>query len=122
MEKELLVKSPVVIRVYIIDCFNLPSKDFNSESDPFISVKLGNQSFDNENEYQENQPNPKFYKMFQITTELPGASDLVISVYDFDDFKSNGKIIIAFYFALKNSWGKPSSTSRSATSKSDGGS
>jgi Ca2+-dependent lipid-binding protein len=41
MEKELLVKSPVVVRVYVIDCYNLPGKDFNSESDPFISVKLG---------------------------------------------------------------------------------
>lgn len=30
--------------------------------------------------------NPKFFKMYSINTELPGASELVISVFDYDDF------------------------------------
>jgi hypothetical protein len=40
-DKELITKTPVIVRVYILDAFNLPTKDATSECDPYISVKLG---------------------------------------------------------------------------------
>lgn len=55
-------------------------------SDPYIQIKLGDQVVDvkyynhiqNQKEYKLDDCNPKFYKMFTISTELPGASDLII--------------------------------------------
>lgn len=78
MEKELVTKNPVTIRVYVIDCFNLPPKDANSESDPYIVIRLGKNKVDNADEYIDDNCNPKFYRMFTINSELPGAADLTI--------------------------------------------
>lgn len=31
------------------------------------------------------EPNPKFYKMYEFDAEFPGAAPLVIKTFDFDD-------------------------------------
>lgn len=40
----------------------------------------------NKDEHIIDNCNPRFYKIFDITTTLPGPSDLLIQVFDFDDF------------------------------------
>ncbi|KAM3144321.1 hypothetical protein pb186bvf_003485 [Paramecium bursaria] len=84
-DMEIITKSAVTVQIYILDCSNLPPKDFDSMSDPYIQIKLGDQVVDNQKEYKQDDCNPKFYKLFTISTELPGASDLIIQVYDYDD-------------------------------------
>ena len=92
IRKMLLVKTDVVVRVYVIDAFNLPPKDRNSHSDPYLKVKLGNQTLDSSDEYISDDSNPSFLKMFELKTTLPGASILKISVWDYDPVVSDDKI------------------------------
>lgn len=40
-DKELIIKSQINLRIYILECFNLPPKDTDSMSDPYIVIKLG---------------------------------------------------------------------------------
>lgn len=37
-DKELVTKSQVTIRVYILECYNLPPKDTDSMSDPYVKI------------------------------------------------------------------------------------
>lgn len=88
----LLKKTQVVVRVYVISCSNLAQKDLKSHSDPYIKIKLaGNVINDSEN-YQTDQPNPKFYKNFDIMAILPGASRLKIQLWDRDLMVKDEKI------------------------------
>ncbi|CAD8085861.1 unnamed protein product [Paramecium sonneborni] len=85
-DKELVVKNQVTIRLYIIDCSNLPPKDQDSMSDPYLKIRLGKESIDDVANRVIDNCNPQYYKRYDITTELPGASELIIQVWDYDDF------------------------------------
>lgn len=55
-------------------------------SDPYLKIRLGKEAIDDvENRITDNC-NPQYYKRYDITTELPGASELTIQVWDYDDF------------------------------------
>eukprot|EP00358_Blepharisma_japonicum_P000350 CAMPEP_0202954358 /NCGR_PEP_ID=MMETSP1395-20130829/50744_1 /ASSEMBLY_ACC=CAM_ASM_000871 /TAXON_ID=5961 /ORGANISM="Blepharisma japonicum, Strain Stock R1072" /LENGTH=564 /DNA_ID=CAMNT_0049669833 /DNA_START=548 /DNA_END=2243 /DNA_ORIENTATION=- len=90
--RELLVKTPVTVRVYIIDAFDLEQKDRFSASDPYLRVSLGKEEYNLKDEYQSDISNPKFYKFFSFETTLPGASLLKIQVWDHNDVFSDEKI------------------------------
>jgi hypothetical protein len=42
--KQLLIKTECVVRVYVMDAFELASRDEKSLSDPYVIVKLGNKT------------------------------------------------------------------------------
>ena len=85
LTKSILIKHPVVIRVYILELSDLPSKDLTSESDPYIKIYLGDQKkFDEQKNYINNVRNAKWYKYYDIIGEFPGDSTLKIEVWDYD--------------------------------------
>ena len=43
-DKEFIDKTQVIVRVYIINAASLPQMDDDSLSDPYIEVKLGNET------------------------------------------------------------------------------
>ena len=45
--------------------------------------------FDEEKNYQLDEPNPKFYKCYEITKNFPGCPRIDIIAYDYDDFFGN---------------------------------
>lgn len=92
ISKKLLVKTPVTVRVYIVDAIDLAQKDRFSASDPYLKVSLGKVVYNLKNEYQEDQSNPKFYKFFSFETTLPGVSLLKIQVWDHNDVFADEKI------------------------------
>ena len=55
-------------------------------------MRLGDKEIDDSEHHQTDTVNPDFYKMFELNTELPGASQLEVEVWDFDDFSSNDLI------------------------------
>eukprot|EP00358_Blepharisma_japonicum_P007293 CAMPEP_0202945150 /NCGR_PEP_ID=MMETSP1395-20130829/6104_1 /ASSEMBLY_ACC=CAM_ASM_000871 /TAXON_ID=5961 /ORGANISM="Blepharisma japonicum, Strain Stock R1072" /LENGTH=316 /DNA_ID=CAMNT_0049644819 /DNA_START=1181 /DNA_END=2128 /DNA_ORIENTATION=+ len=79
--RTLLVKTQCVVRVYIIDAFDLEQKDSFSKSDPYYKVKLGQRSIDNREDHQEDVCDPKFYKCYDFETTIPGQSLLKISMW-----------------------------------------
>ena len=92
ISKSLLNITKCIIRVYIIDAFDLESKDKLSESDPFVRVKIGKCKQDNKSEYQKNNNNPSIYKAFELPATLPGKSMLKVQFWDFNSLTTNTKI------------------------------
>jgi Ca2+-dependent lipid-binding protein len=74
-----------VVRVYIVDAFNLSSRDNGSESDPYLIVKCGNRTYNQRDKYQSDEPNPKFNSSFDFEAIFPGCAPLVITVMDYDE-------------------------------------
>ena len=91
--KRLVNQTRVIVRIYILDAFGLAQKDTSSQSDPYVRIKLGSKVwYDEKDNYQEDQPDPKIYKMFEIEATLPGISLVKIQFWDKDDILSDEKI------------------------------
>lgn len=92
IQQMMLKKSQVIIRVYIVSCLNLQSKDIKSESDPYIIIKLGEKGIKDDKNFKANDPNPKFFTHFDLPATLPGPSKLKVQVWDKDDYFKDDRI------------------------------
>jgi len=101
LNKEFMERTPVLVRVYVISATSLAQLDEDSLSDPYLVLKLGDQKLDNEKEYQTDQTNCDFNKMFEFKTVLPGASQLNIQVWD-KDFLVKDDLIGETFIDLEN--------------------
>jgi len=84
IRKKLLAPTKCLIRVYVIDAFQLRSKDHGGESDPYLVLTLGKKKISDRDNYLEDNSTPHWYKMFELETEFPGPSLLGIKVFDWD--------------------------------------
>jgi len=89
---DFIKKTHCVVRVYVINCGNLAAKDENSNSDPYLVLTLGDKTINDSKYYFDDEPNPDFYKLYELPAVLPGAGLLRIQVYDKDDFKKDDLI------------------------------
>lgn len=85
IKKQLLTKTNCKIQLYVLEGYDFASRDIGSFSDPYLKITCGEMTFDERKNYQIDEPNPKFYKLFNFTGEFPGAPPLVIEAYDYDD-------------------------------------
>lgn len=60
--------------------------DNDSYSDPYVVIKCGEQKINDVKNYQTDCVDCEFYKMFEIKTLLPGASQLHVQLWDKDNF------------------------------------
>ncbi|KAM6927320.1 LOW QUALITY PROTEIN: fer-1-like protein 4 [Xenentodon cancila] len=74
----------VLIRVYIVKATSLAPTDPNGKSDPYLVVKVGDQSHDSKDRYISKQLNPIFGEVFEFTVSFPLETELVITVMDHD--------------------------------------
>ena len=85
LTRRILVKSKVVIRLYILELRDLAKKDLLNDSDPYVKIFLGNKlKFDEQKKHIDDQKNVQWYKHYDILSELPGDSSLKIEVWDYD--------------------------------------
>lgn len=92
LKRLLMATTKCVVRVYIIDAFNLSSRDNGSESDPYLIVTCGNKTYNERQFYQSDEPNPKFLKSFDFEAVFPGCAPLVITVNDYDEIFGDDSI------------------------------
>jgi hypothetical protein len=62
-----------------------------------LKIKCGGKKFNERDNYQLDNPDPKFFKMYEFDAEFPGAPPLIIKAYDYDDLFGDdliGKTII----------------------------
>jgi len=85
LQKQLSSSQDALIRLYMIEGFDLASRDLGSFSDPYLVVRCGKKVYSRRDKYQLDEPNPKFYDMFEITAKFPGAPPLEIEAWDYDD-------------------------------------
>ncbi|KAM4587956.1 fer-1-like protein 4 [Odontesthes bonariensis] len=74
----------VLVRVYIVKATSLAPTDPNGKADPYLVVKVGEQSLDSKDRYIPKQLNPVFGEVFELTVSFPLETELVIMVMDHD--------------------------------------
>lgn len=85
LKRQLLESTKCVVRLYVIEAFNLSSRDNGSASDPYLYLRCNNKTVNERDKYQLDEPNPKFYKKYDFEGTFPGCSPLEIAVWDYDD-------------------------------------
>lgn len=85
IRKQLQSSTQTSVQLYILDSFDLASRDIGSFSDPYLKVTFGEESKNLRDEYQLDSANPSFNKYFTFKGTFPGAPPLVIDVMDYDD-------------------------------------
>jgi Ca2+-dependent lipid-binding protein len=85
IKRQLSIKQGCYVNCYILTGRNLASRDIGSESDPYLKLKLGNKKQNTRKEYQDDEPNPDFYKKFFFDASFPGAPALRVAAMDYDE-------------------------------------
>jgi hypothetical protein len=83
---DLKVSQPCEVRVYVLRAFNLQSMDEGGLSDPYLQLKLGAEVQCDREHFVEDSADPEFFRCFTFHTELPGASQLEVELWDMDRF------------------------------------
>jgi C2 domain len=81
----LLKSQKMIVRIYMIEGFDLASRDLGGFSDPYLILRLGNKKFDECKNYILDEPNPKFMKHYDFEAVFPGCPMLFIDAMDYDD-------------------------------------
>lgn len=85
IRKQLLQQTQCKILLYMLDGFDFASRDIGSFSDPYLIISCGTRVMSERDNYQLDQPNPEFYKLYEFTGEFPGAPQIIIDAFDYDD-------------------------------------
>ena len=93
LQKKLISKSNIIVRIYILELNNLAKRDAFSDSDPYIKILVNEKEVINERKnYQEDKKDCKWYKHYDIPVEIPGSSSLKLEVWDWDEILSDDLI------------------------------
>jgi len=76
LKRELLAKQRCIVRLYMLEAFNLSSRDNGSPSDPYLMITCNDKVYNERANYQLDEMNPKFYKCFDFEGIFPGCSPL----------------------------------------------
>jgi Ca2+-dependent lipid-binding protein len=85
LKRMLMKKTKCLVRFYAISADHLSSRDIGSESDPYLYLTCNDKIYNERNNYQLDNPNPKFYKHYDFEGTFPGCSPLKIDIFDYDD-------------------------------------
>lgn len=85
LKRSLLAQNKCVIRIYMISAYDLASRDNDSPSDPYLYLTCNGKIYNERNNYQLDEANPKFFKYYDFEGIFPGSSPLQIDVFDYDD-------------------------------------
>jgi hypothetical protein len=97
MMEQLLKPKAYVVRVYLLRATNLVGMDLDmygnvAKSDPYVKMKLGKFKYNDRKNAVDDMTDVDLYKMVEIDCELPGASQLEISMMDKDHIGSDDLI------------------------------
>ena len=62
----------------MIEGFNFSNKDIGGQSDPYLILQCGKKVLNERENYQLDQADPVFYKMYEFDAEFTGAPPLKI--------------------------------------------
>ncbi|XP_039764013.1 fer-1-like protein 6, partial [Pararge aegeria] len=73
-----------LIRVYLVEGFNLKTKDGTGKSDPYVILSYGKKHLGDRYSYVANTYNPIFGRMYEFRCKLPDEYLLTISLYNYE--------------------------------------
>jgi len=76
LKRALLASTKCLIRLYMIEAFDLSSRDSGSASDPYLYLTCNDKVYNEREFYQLDEPNPKFMKHFDFEGSFPGSSPI----------------------------------------------
>ena len=85
LQRMLLQQHASIVRVYIISAYDLASRDVGGFSDPYLKLAIGDEVYNERDNYVLDEPNPDFCKHFDFSGNFPGCPPLKIDVMDYDD-------------------------------------
>lgn len=85
LQRMLLQQAKCIVRVYMISAYDLASRDVGGFSDPYLKLQVGDESFNERDNYILDEPNPDFLKHYDFSAIFPGCPPLQIDVMDYDD-------------------------------------
>lgn len=85
LKRMLLKTSKMIVRIYMIEGFDLASRDIGGFSDPYLILKCGAKKYNDRKNYVLDEPNPKFCKHWDFETTFPGCPMLFIDAMDYDE-------------------------------------
>lgn len=105
---QLMKPKKYIVRLYALRAFNLAEMDVDifgnkAKSDPYLKVKLGNQKFDDRQNAVDDVLEVDLYKVIQFEADLPGVSQLDITVMD-KDLIGSDDIIGQTIIDLEDRW------------------
>mmetsp|Transcript_26559 Transcript_26559/g.23541 ORF Transcript_26559/g.23541 Transcript_26559/m.23541 type:complete len:243 (-) Transcript_26559:906-1634(-) len=77
-DQEFLQRNTCVCRLYIIEAGDLVDKDEDSNSDPYLRIRIGKLDINEKKNWQDDEPNPKFHRFYEFPLVLPGASLMTV--------------------------------------------
>ncbi|KAJ8599899.1 hypothetical protein CTAYLR_002819 [Chrysophaeum taylorii] len=106
---ELLKPRGYKIRLYVIRGIGLTPMDPGfmgrpGKSDPYLRVELGKTKFDDRKNYVPDATDVDLYKVVELNTELPGGSQLVVDLLDYDDIGLSDDLIGSTTIDLEDRW------------------
>jgi Ca2+-dependent lipid-binding protein len=84
VSKDMLQSVPAVVDLYMLEGFDFSSHDIGSNSDPYLIISCGDMVYNERDNYQCDQSNPKFNKLYSFSVNFPGPPNIVITAYDYD--------------------------------------
>ena len=84
MKRQLIKEEKCVVRLYMIEGYDMASRDNGSPSDTYLKLHCNGKTVDERDKYQLDEPNPKFHTKYDFNGIFPGSSPLKIEVWDFD--------------------------------------
>ena len=73
-----------MISVYMVSAFDLMSRDNGSASDPYLQLTCNGKTYSERDNYQLDESNPVFNKLYEFSATFPGAYPIEIEAYDYD--------------------------------------
>jgi len=81
-----------IVRVYIVQAYDLQPADPNGMADPYLEVSVGKKTISLRDDYKPNTLNPIFGEMLEFKCILPLQKDLKILLKDYDLLTSDDPI------------------------------
>jgi hypothetical protein len=92
LKRLLMAQTKCIVRVYVLNAYDLASRDNGSFSDPYLILSCGNKTYNERSKYMLDEPNPEFNEHYDFEAVFPGCAPLVINVMDYDDIFSDDSI------------------------------
>jgi len=80
------------VRLYLLKAYGIPPMDMNGSADSYPVIQLGDTTITDKDSKVDMNLNPNYYSSYDMSCQIPGASNLTVSLWDEDTLNANDLI------------------------------